>query len=37
LERKNSKEFKKIYKILDSLVRETNETDKKVIGFIKDE
>ena len=37
LERKNSKEFKKIYQILDALVADTTKTDKKVIGFIKDE
>ena len=37
LERKNSKEFKKIYKTLDALVEDTKKTDEKVIGFIRDE
>lgn len=36
LERKNSKEFKKIYKTLDALVEDTKKTDEKVIGFIRD-
>ena len=34
LERKNSKEFKKIYKRLDELMEDTKKTDEKVIGFI---
>ena len=37
LERKNSKEFKNIYKTLNSLVEETKKTDEKVIGFIRNE
>ena len=37
LERKNSKEFKNIYKTLNSLVEDTKKTDEKVIGFIRNE
>lgn len=37
LERKNSKEFKKIYKTLNDLVEDTKKTDEKVIGFIRNE
>ena len=36
LERKNDKQFKKVFGILDSLVNETKKTDEKVMGFIKD-
>ena len=36
LERKNDKQFKKVFGILDSLVEETQKTDEKVMGFIKD-
>jgi len=36
LERKNDKQFKKVFGILDSLVKETQKTDEKVMGFIKD-
>jgi len=36
LERKNDKQFKKVFGILDSLVQETQKTDEKVMGFIKD-
>jgi len=36
LERKNDKQFKKVFGILDSLVHETQKTDEKVMGFIKD-
>jgi len=37
LEKKNSKEFKNIYKRLNSIVEETKKTDEKVIGFIKND
>ena len=37
LERKNDKEFKKVYEALDMLVNETKKTDNKVMGFIKDD
>ena len=37
LERKNSKEFKNIYKQLNSLIEDTKKTDKKVIGFIQND
>ncbi len=37
LERKNSKEFHTIYKILDELIAETKETDAKVMGFLRGE
>ncbi len=36
LERKNDKQFKKVFGILDSLVMDTQKTDEKVMGFIKD-
>lgn len=36
LERKNNQEFKKIYEILDTLIQETQKTDEKVMGFIRD-
>jgi len=35
LERKNSKEFQTIYKILDELIAGTKETDAKVMGFLR--
>jgi len=35
LERKNNKKFKEIFRILDSLVFETKQTDEKVMGFLK--
>jgi len=35
LERKNDKQFKEVFKILDGLVEETKKTDEVVIGFIK--
>ena len=35
LDRKNSKEFQNIYKILDELIAETKETDAKVMGFLR--
>ena len=36
LERKNDKQFKKVFGILDALVDDTKKTDEKVMGFIKD-
>ena len=36
LERKNDKQFKKVFGILDALVDDTKKTDGKVMGFIKD-
>ena len=36
LERKNDKQFKEVFKILDSLVEETNNVDEKVMGFLKE-
>jgi len=36
LECKNDKQFKKVFGILDTLVYETQKTDEKVMGFIKD-
>ena len=36
LERKNDKQFKEVFAILDTLVNETQKTDEKVMGFIKD-
>jgi hypothetical protein len=36
LERKNDKQFKEIYQILDRLINDTKRTDEKVMGFIKD-
>lgn len=35
LERKNDKRFKEVFKILDTLVFETRQTDEKVMGFLK--
>ncbi len=35
LERKNDKNFKEVFTILDTLVNETKKTDEKVMGFIK--
>jgi len=37
LERKNDKQFKEVFKRLDSLVTDTQETDAKIMGFIKPE
>jgi hypothetical protein len=36
LERKNDKQFKEVFGILDTLVNDTKKTDEKVMGFIKD-
>ena len=36
LERKNDKQFKEVFAILDTLVNEMQKTDEKVMGFIKD-
>jgi len=36
LERKNDKQFKEVFTILDSLVHDATKTDEKVMGFIKD-
>ena len=35
LERKNDKQFKEVFKKLDNLVTDTQETDEKIMGFIK--
>ncbi len=35
LERKNDKQFKEVFKILDGLVEETRSVDAKVMGFLK--
>jgi len=35
LERKNNKQFKEVFTILDKLVNETKKTDEKVMGFIQ--
>jgi len=35
LERKNDKEFRKIYTILNELIADTKATDEKVMGFIR--
>ena len=35
LERKNDKEFRNIYTILNALVADTKATDEKVMGFIR--
>jgi hypothetical protein len=35
LERKNDKQFKKVFTILDTLVDDTQKTDEKIMGFIK--
>jgi hypothetical protein len=37
LERKNDKQFKEVFKKLDSLVQDSQETNDKIIGFIKPE
>ena len=37
LERKNSKEFQNIHKILEELIAGTKETDAKVMGFLRRE
>ena len=34
-ERKNDKEFRKIYNILNELIADTKATDEKVMGFIR--
>ena len=34
-ERKNDKQFKEVFKILDGLVEETKKVDENVMGFIK--
>jgi len=35
MERKNQKEFRKIYALLDELMQDTRETDAKVMGFLR--
>ena len=35
LERKNDKQFKDVFTILDTLVNDTQKTDEKIMGFIK--
>ena len=35
LEQKNDKQFKEVFKRLDNLVTDTQETDEKIMGFIK--
>jgi len=35
LEHKNDKKFKEVFKILDTLVSDTKQTDEKVMGFLK--
>ena len=35
LERKNDKQFKEVFAILDTLVNDTQKTDEKIMGFIK--
>ncbi len=35
LERKNDKQFKEVFKILDGLVEETKNVDEVVMGFLK--
>ena len=35
LERKNDKKFKEVFKIFDTLVFDTKQTDEKVMGFFK--
>ncbi|MCF6244028.1 MAG: ORF6N domain-containing protein [Sulfurovum sp.] len=35
LEYKNDKQFKEVFKRLDNLVSDTQETDEKIMGFIK--
>ena len=36
LERKNDKQFKEVFKILDGLVEETRNVDEVVMGFLKE-
>jgi len=36
LERKNDKQFKEVFKILNGLVEETKNVDEKVMGFLKE-
>ena len=36
LERKNDKQFKEVFKILDGLVEETKNVDEVVMGFLKE-
>ena len=36
LERKNDKQFKELYEKLDILMHDTQKTDEKVMGFIKE-
>jgi len=36
LERKNDKQFKKVFGVLGSLLTDTQKTDEKVMGFTKD-
>jgi uncharacterized protein (UPF0147 family) len=35
LERKSDKQFKEVFSILDTLVNDTQKTDEKLMGFIK--
>ncbi|WP_294959153.1 ORF6N domain-containing protein [Sulfurovum sp.] len=35
LERKNDKQFKEVFKRLDNIVSDAQETDEKIMGFIK--
>ena len=35
LERKNDKQFKEVFKILDGLIEETKNVDEVVMGFLK--
>ena len=35
MERKNQKEFHKIYSLLDELIQDTRKTDEKVMGFLR--
>ena len=35
LERKNDQKFKEVFKKLDNLMHDTQETDEKIMGFIK--
>ena len=37
LERKNDKKFREVFKRLDEIVEETQKTDEKVMGFIREE
>ena len=36
LEKKHNKKFKEVFTRLDSIVEETQRTDEKIIGFIRD-